>query len=125
MAGVGVSGGDVDFGMNGGTAGDDMGVGMNGGTARVGGDPARGCHPRCGCIHRRRYGGRFVTLNRPRTKGENELDCRFFLCGITYGVSELFMRCCCSNWGKYPPPDVDPDTGVPIDPNQLEVWKNL
>ncbi len=55
-------------------------------------------------------------LSRPQTKGEREAACRGFLCFNTCGTSELCRLCCCRKWGVYPPPDVDPVTGVPIDP---------
>ncbi len=105
--------------IGGGMARGDMGVGMNGG---MGGDllqsvrPTYGRRGRMVIGHRRRYGGRLIALNRPPTKGEKELECRVVLCVYTCGIFELFRRCCCRNWGKAPPPDVDPDTGVPIEP---------
>ncbi len=53
---------------------------------------------------------------RPLTRGEQELSCRACMCFSTFGIAELFRCCFCPKFGKYPPPDVDPVTGIPIDP---------
>eukprot|EP01084_Bolivina_argentea_P178841 309107_1 len=53
-------------------------------------------------------------MGRPATSGELEIAGRLLLCGCTMGISELFRLCCCRNFGKYPPPDVDPVTGYPV-----------
>ncbi len=79
--------------------------------------PDCGTGLKCGAgVNIRNYGGHPVDINRPRTKGEKAMDCRIILCSFTYGISELFRLCFCRNWGKYPPPDVDPNTGIPKDP---------
>ncbi len=52
------------------------------------------------------------------TNGEIEIGARVCLGVSTFGISEFCRHLFCRNWGKYPPPDVDPNTGFPISMEQ-------
>ncbi len=65
------------------------------------------------------YAGNYRTRcydGTPRLPTQGEIDCQIRLCCscFTLGIFEILRLCCCRNFGKYPPPDVDPATGYPV-----------